>query len=182
MPATYTAPRTWVVGELVTAAYLNTHLRDMMEYFYSKRLDILHYQDQKTSGTAADNITQATWATRVLNTEVVDTGNFGTLASNQVSLLAGNYLAFFTGNINANVTHQMRLRNVTDSETLATSKSNGASLGANTIGMGRFTISATKTIELQHWHNNGGATAGGAPVSTGTNEVYADLLLIRLGD
>lgn len=32
MTATWTAPRTWNVGELVTAALLNTHLRDNMEW------------------------------------------------------------------------------------------------------------------------------------------------------
>jgi hypothetical protein len=31
MPAVWTAPRTWAVGELVTAALLNTHLRDNLE-------------------------------------------------------------------------------------------------------------------------------------------------------
>lgn len=32
MTAAWTAPRTWVVGELVTAALLNTHLRDNLDW------------------------------------------------------------------------------------------------------------------------------------------------------
>lgn len=32
MPANWSAPRTWSVGELVTAALLNTHLRDNLEF------------------------------------------------------------------------------------------------------------------------------------------------------
>lgn len=30
----WTAPRTWVTGELVTAAYMNTHVRDEFLYIY----------------------------------------------------------------------------------------------------------------------------------------------------
>lgn len=32
MTATWSVPRTWVVGELVTASLLNTHLRDNLEF------------------------------------------------------------------------------------------------------------------------------------------------------
>jgi len=32
MTAIWTAPRTWVTGEIVTAAQMNTHLRDNLEY------------------------------------------------------------------------------------------------------------------------------------------------------
>ncbi len=32
MPAVWTSPKTWATGELVTAALLNTHLRDNLEF------------------------------------------------------------------------------------------------------------------------------------------------------
>ncbi len=32
MPAIWTAPRTWATGEIVTAAIMNTHLRDNLDY------------------------------------------------------------------------------------------------------------------------------------------------------
>ena len=32
MTATYTTPRTWVAGEVVTAALMNTHVRDNSDY------------------------------------------------------------------------------------------------------------------------------------------------------
>ncbi|NBW19050.1 MAG: hypothetical protein EBR82_64850 [Caulobacteraceae bacterium] len=35
MAAIYTTPRTWAAGEVVTASLLNTHLRDMMDFWYS---------------------------------------------------------------------------------------------------------------------------------------------------
>lgn len=182
MPASYSVPRDWTTGELVTAALMNTHLRDMMMYFYSKRLDVLIYQDQKSSGTAADNITNAAWSTRVLNTEVNDTGSHGTLASNQISLAAGVYLSIFTAGLAGNLTHQLRLRNVTDSATLGQSVSATAS-NTPTMGFGLFTSTATKLVELQHWINTTpGSTAGGSAASTGSVEVYAQVLLIRVGD
>lgn len=36
----WTAPRTWTVGELVTAAYLNTHIRDNLSYLKGDTTDI----------------------------------------------------------------------------------------------------------------------------------------------
>ena len=36
MPAIWTTPRTWLTGEVLTAANLNTHLRDNFEYAKSK--------------------------------------------------------------------------------------------------------------------------------------------------
>lgn len=38
MPATWTAEKTWSVGELVTAALINTHLRDKVEYLKTPAL------------------------------------------------------------------------------------------------------------------------------------------------
>lgn len=32
----YTAPRTWVLGELITASIMNTHLRDNVSFLYNK--------------------------------------------------------------------------------------------------------------------------------------------------
>jgi hypothetical protein len=178
MTATWTSPKTWSVGELLTADFLNTHLRDNSEWLYARRIDILHYQDLKTSGTNGATITTGAWRTRELNTEALDTGNFGSLASNQVLLNSGIYLAFFVAPIGSNYNNKARLRNITDSANLVEGTFAGGLVPS--IGFGRFTLTAQKTIELQHWI----ATTGiaGAAMSTGDSELYADLLFVRIGD
>jgi hypothetical protein len=181
MTATWTAPKTWSIGELVTAALLNTHMRDNLEWLYARRMDILHYQDQKASGTNGATITSGAWRTRELNTEVVDTGGFGSVASNQVTLASGIYLAFFVLQI-GNGGNRGRLRNVTDSTNLVDGTTMGPTAGnaGPSIGLGRFSLAATKTLELQQW--SGTTVQAGLAISTGDVEVYADLLLARIGD
>ncbi len=44
----WTAPRTWVVGELVTAAFMNTHVRDNLLYLQT------YTQDDVTGARAID--------------------------------------------------------------------------------------------------------------------------------
>jgi hypothetical protein len=180
MTAAWTAPKTWSVGELVTAALLNTHLRDNLEWLYSKRQDVLLYEDQKTAGTGAAAITTGAWRTRELTTEVIDTGAFGgfggAVPANQISLAAGTYLAYFNSPVGTNVGSRSRLRNVTDGATLV----NGGNNLYVGVGFGRFVLAATKTIELQQWVSAN--TNGGAALSSGEVEVYAQLLLLRIGD
>lgn len=49
------------------------------------------YQNQQASGTDGGDFTQGSWITVPLNTEVIDTGNDGTIAANVVTLAAGTY-------------------------------------------------------------------------------------------
>jgi len=176
MTATWTAPRTWANNELVSDSLLNTHLRDNLDWFYARRLDVLHYEDQKASGTAPAAIAAGAWRTRELNTEVIDTGNFGTLGTNQVSLASGIYLAWFNCPVGSGAQNRARLRNVTDGVTLATSPGGYA----GHTGFGRFVLAATKSLELQHWIPAG--ANGGTAMTSGESEIYAQLVLLRLGD
>ena len=56
MTAVWTPPRTWNVGELVTAGLLNTHLRDNLEFLYFGNYQII-------SEGLGQNITSTTFAT-----------------------------------------------------------------------------------------------------------------------
>ena len=49
---------------------------------------------------------------------------------------------------------------------------------------GRFTLSGTKLVELQNWVANalsGPTTKGGKAISSGENEVYADVRIWKVG-
>lgn len=55
MTAVWTPPRTWNVGELVTAGLLNTHLRDNLEFLYFGNYQIV-------TGSPGQNFSSATFA------------------------------------------------------------------------------------------------------------------------
>jgi hypothetical protein len=190
MPANWDGtPKTWAVGELVTAAEMNSELRDRMDWLKGAIANhYLRVEDQKTSGTQGGTFTQAAWQTRDLNTEVKDTGGYVTLASNQMTLAAGTYWAHIRCPAYAVNQNQARLRNVTDSATLLLGEVAYARLvsgGSHTIYAevgGIFTIGATKALEVQHYGTTTSASNGfGVPLSIGT-EVYTTVELIRIGD
>lgn len=177
MAAIWTTPRTWVAGELVTAALLNTHLRDNFDWVYARRLDVAIYRYQVASGSGSSSITNGSWQTVPLNTEVVDTANLGTLSSNQVSLVAGTYL--FSGRVfsGASTQAKSRLRNITAGSTLWVGESDTLGIRAS-YTEGYFTIGSTTTIELQTYLAAGSGTTGAQ--STGEIEVYSSLMFTRI--
>jgi hypothetical protein len=61
----WTAPRTWVVGEIVTAALLNTHVRDNLKFLWHE----VSY-DQITAGVSSTATTEGT-ATTVISSSAV---------------------------------------------------------------------------------------------------------------
>lgn len=140
-------------------------------------------QDLKTSGSAPASLTATAWRTRELTTEVSDLSNLATLASNQITLQPGNYLAWCvaSGTIPASGhTNRLRLRNITDGATLfqGVNDSLASTNAANLSAFGFFAITAAKVIELQHWPSATGAA--GAAISTGDQECYATVLLQRI--
>lgn len=189
MPTTWDGtPKTWSTGELVTAALLNTELRDRMEYLEALLAanGYVKIENQQTSGTAGGTFTSGSWQTRVLNTEVSDTGNLASLSSNQVTLSAGTYLVRAQAYAGAVNSHQLRLQNVTDGTTLLTGLnmlSNSTANSANQASLnGIITVAAGKALELQHRCQTTAATNGfGLATSWGT-EVYAVLEFIKVGD
>jgi len=140
----------------------------------------LIYEDQRTSGTVGGTVTTGSWQTKVLNTEVLDTGNHGSLSSNDITLDAGTYsfdayAEFFQCQVVA-----LRLYNVTDSVVIA----QGVNDYGQTSGVphprvcGRLVLASSKTIRLQYRADGaGGSTQSqGIPTSWGT-EIYTHLEL-----
>lgn len=129
------------------------------------------------------------WTTRKLNTKSFDEEENCSLSENQFTLAAGTYdidassFFYLTGNT------KIRLRNITDSVTTIVGNSElfptaeSISTGAISILRGRFTISSTKTFELQYFssfrsENDDGL---GFPVGDGEEvEVYANVILYKI--
>jgi hypothetical protein len=116
--------------------------------------DYILIRDEKTSGTDGGTFTNGAWRTRTLNTEVTDTGNHASLASNQITLAAGTYECFIRCPGYEVGPHQTRLQNITDTATTLLGTTDAASNSdfsvTQSIIIGRFTIATSKTFEIQH--------------------------------
>jgi hypothetical protein len=141
---------------------------------------IEHRLNNNTNGgSAATN----TWNLRPLNSLTVDTGGNCSLASNQFTLDAGKYVVRIWSVGNHIEFHKVRLLNVTDSTI--------DGLGASSYVFGAqdhselFTyldISSAKTYQVEHWSQTGQVTYGlGQPVNNGTDEVYCQVLIQKVG-
>lgn len=137
----------------------------------------LCYQDQKALGTQGGTFTSPGWQTRTLNVEVADTGSHGSLAANQITLDAGTYRVHAVAPAYEVGLNQLRLQNVTDGVTLVLGSSCYDGGGTDAVSLapldGRFTLAASKVLELQHICQATKTTNGcGVACSFGT-EVYA---------
>lgn len=144
-------------------------------------------EDQKSNTTVGGTPSAATWNTRTLNTEVADTNNDCSLSSNQFTLTAGTYEIFAMAAAYRAGRNKLRLRNTTDGTTLIMGINNYALASGDTTGttallVGTFTVSASKTLEIQHYTEsaNGGSQGLGAANSTGETEVYCSVEIRRV--
>lgn len=168
---------------------------------------LCHIRDQATSGTGSQGaLTDSVWNTRRLSSAITNEIS-ASLASNQVTLPAGTYrvsvwATFFTSINNQNgqsdvIQSTLRLRNVTDGTTLVIGPSSYVRLRKDNAGSvfrddqvlvklrGTFPIAASKAIELQHYSTASGGGSktytAGSPISTGEDEVYADIQFHKIG-
>ncbi len=190
MSAIWTTPKTWQVDELLTATDMNTHLRDNLDYL-KLLADLLtgegyaRLEEQQPDGVNGGTFTSGAWRTRQLNTVAVDKGGFVTLNNAAITLPAGTYYgrAMAMGyRVNR---HRLRLFNTDDGTTLALGAVAVADSGTVDGGYAAlstvFTLSASKTLELQHRCVTTQATNGfGRASGWGDVEIYASLELWRL--
>jgi hypothetical protein len=147
-------------------------------------LPYIHIRDEQAQNTAGGTFTSGAWRTRVLNTEVTDTGGNCALASNHFTLAAGTYRIRAHAPAYTVNNHQLRIQNVTDGTTILVGTSVAAAVtgpGIVTTAQveGRFTVAASKALELQHQCTTTSATFGfGAPANF-TTEVFAVVELWR---
>lgn len=142
---------------------------------------MLHVRDEKPSGTDGGSFTSGADRTRDLNTVVINEIPGASLASNQITLPAGTYdVTAIAPGYNVSSHHRANLWNVTDGAALVvgTNADVGAASGStNAQVIGRFTITATKTIELRH--RCAGNSSFGSATSFGT-EIYASVILRKV--
>lgn len=143
--------------------------------------------DQKSSGTHGGASTSGV-QTRTLNTVESNTISGASLTSNQVTLPAGTYSVIGivpAGNVSS---HRARLYNATDSANIILGSSENATNGAvsdlvdtNSIIVGRFTLAASKAIEVRHYTAQAESTwgLGNAVSEAGVNEVYTRLFITK---
>lgn len=144
-------------------------------------------QEQQTSGTNGGTLTAATWNVRTVNTEVHDTGNHATISAGTITLAAGTYRVRASAVQYFCQRGQLRLQNTTDGVTLCI----GICVTDNAVNdvesvtldmVGRFTITATKTLQLQHWVSATGASSGAGVAragAAGVNECYSMIEFVR---
>jgi hypothetical protein len=152
---------------------------------------LLHVRYTANTGTNGSAYSAATWTTTPLNGVVTNEITSAALSSNQISLPAGAYfvegwspayMSILGNNISAG--GRARLRNVTDSSTLLLGTGIWSGANSSTFFVpghiaGRFTLSATKTIELQLYATRSGAL--GVAIGDGETEVYAQLYIWKVG-
>lgn len=150
--------------------------------------DYLLFLNKAASGSAAaiTSYAAAAWRTVGLNTESLDAGGHGSIASNVITLAAGDYEFGAHGgfrNDGGNNTVQMRLRNTADSVTLA-----GINVRIGTTGSsmaftlsGKFTLAAAKTLELQIFADALVYNDSLMVQTTGDDEVFQSLYFRKVG-
>lgn len=153
------------------------------------------FRNQQTSGTASgETISGSSWTQRTLNTTVINTISGVALSSNQLTgVPAGTYEVFAYASISegsgsgGQMGHKIRIRNITDGATVATgifaegtAQSTFFEAITGTL-QGIFTLSGTKTLELDSWATtNSPAINGGIAASSGDVEVYSDVILRKI--
>ena len=139
---------------------------------------LLHIRDEKTSGTEGDSIPNGSWGTATLNTVKINNISGSSLASNQITLPAGDYWIEATIPIYNGNDGKGKLYNTTDTADTIIG-TNCYSLAGDyssdvSIVTGNITIAGTKVFELQA--NATSATAkSGKAASKGVVEVYTEI-------
>lgn len=146
---------------------------------------LLYVRDEKAQNTVGGTFTSGAWQTRTLNTVKTNEIVGASLAANQVTLAAGIYEIDASAPAGAVNSHQAKLYNVTDAVDLLIGTTEYTDAGTYVMldsrVRGRFTITATKVIELQHRCQTTRATNGLGSAANLATEVYAELLVRRLG-
>jgi hypothetical protein len=139
--------------------------------------DYFFIQDKKAQNTQSGTFTSGAWRTRDINDEIVDTGGFVNISSNnQFIIQAGTYQCTFSAPAYYVRTHQARLYNITDATIIALGTSafnlEGIDVVTRSIVEGRFTVAAAKVLEIQHRALLTRADDGFGIRSNFTDEIY----------
>lgn len=138
---------------------------------------LLHLQDRRASGINGSGLAGGVNSVRVINTTVSNTIPGASLSANQVALPAGVYDADIDVpcGLAATDVHRASLYNATDATTLILGTNANATNGVASKIRGRFTLTASKLLEVRDYHTN--SNASGLSVSDGQGEVYLNMVI-----
>jgi hypothetical protein len=158
---TWTTPRTWVTLETVTAAIMNTHVRDNLDFLYNiDRVSVYKGSNQ--------SVADSTWDVLTFGSERFDTNGLHSTSSNTSRLTAvvdGAYLVIGQVHFASNSTGQ-RVAQIRKNAAGASGSGTGwasESFRAGNTQITRVNLSAIVTlsagdyVELFAWHDSGAA-------------------------
>lgn len=151
----------------------------------SAKRPLLHVADQQAAGAAGGTFTSGAWRTRVLNTEVVNEISGASLSSNQITLPPGDYEIWASAPAQKVDTHKAKLYDTTGAADLIVGTSERAwttdNIQTASFVVGRFSLSATSAIELQHRSTWTQSSDGmGYPANVGAAEVYSEVMIWKV--
>lgn len=138
----------------------------------------VHIREQQAQNTAGGTFSSGAFRTRVLTTEVSDTAGIASLASNQITLAAGTYRCLISAPAVGVDAHQAQLYNITGSAVILLGTTEWASGNATATGAtrsiiaGRFTLSGSTVMEVQHRCLSSRNTDGFGHAGNFATEVY----------
>jgi hypothetical protein len=137
--------------------------------------------EEYPSGTACPDTVTSGWNVRKLNTSKSDITGF-TLANGSITCPPGTYQVAGSAIASQgdNKPYKLRVKDLTSGSTLVLGTSSWANGDDDEVECsinGVFTLTDTHELQLQMYLNSG---IMGAPTSSGENEVYSSLTLIRL--
>jgi len=147
---------------------------------------LFHVRDEKASGTQGGTYTSGSFQTRDLNTVMTNEISGASLSSNQITLPSGTYFIYARVPAYKVDRHKTKLRNITDSsDTLIGSSTHIHNANDFTQGdswiVGRFTIGASKTFEIQNRCQTTQNTDGyGLGVGYSVVEVFTDVQIWKV--
>lgn len=159
---------------------------DGSDSVYLTNAEYANLQETQTSGTDGGGSSAATWNSRTINNEVIDSGGNVTVSSGQFTLTPGTYRIQVSAPAVGVSRHRLRLRNITDSTTDAVGASaySGGVTAATPASLStQITISASKTFEIQHYTESARAGNGlGEAAGDGETEVYTVVELWKIAE
>jgi hypothetical protein len=154
----WTTPPTFVATNPLTAAQLNTYLRDNTNYLFS---NVVNPPGAKSHKTANQGIATATWSGSALDTSDYDTDTLHNVATGTFTFnTQGTYICVGTCQFaNSNVgLRGIRLNK--NSGTLISSNFDGApssTLNCNLAVTGIQQFNSTDTLQCEVYQNSGGS-------------------------
>ena len=186
---TMTQNVTKIDTDVTLAANLDTNLATQraIKTYVDNHNHTWHASDVKTSGTSGGTFTTGSWQRRTLNTLEGDTGDTSvTLATNQLTIQAGQYLIIARAPGHRVGGHQARIQDITNAVSYygSTAQSVALTTGiqSDSYVYANITVASATVFELQHRGSSTRATDGyGLAVAFGNSNIYSEVTVMRIG-